>query len=149
MYVSLEVSRHRCSLWNVSCKQDPIVALPSEFDALESLLQCMPIRTSSGTPGLLATGSLGKAIDEEHALPNLVEHVHTYKDNLPVLNALYRDYSFIASAYLLEPCHIRWVEGKTIIKGLDGEDEVKGGDYGLGRDVLPECISVPIAAIAK
>lgn len=109
----------------------------------------MPIRTSSGAPGLLATGSLGKAIDEEHVLPNLVNDVHKYKDNLPVLNALYRDYSFVASAYLLEPCHMRWVEGKTVVKGPNGEDETSGGDYGLGRDVLPECISVPIAAVAK
>lgn len=109
----------------------------------------MPIRTALGSPGLLATGSLGKAIDEEHQLPNLVEHVDKYKDNQPILNALYRDYSFVASAYLLEPCHMRWMEGKIVIQGADGADEVKGGEYGLGRDVLPECISVPIAKVAK
>ena len=129
--------------------QDPIVMLPPEFALLESLLQRMPIHTASGALGLLATGSLGKAIDEEHALPNLVEYVHKYKNNLPVMNALYRDYSFVASAYLLEPCHMRWLEGKTVMQGPDGENEVKGGDYGLGRDVLPKCLSLPIAAVAE
>ncbi|KAF8457127.1 hypothetical protein BGX38DRAFT_1086673 [Terfezia claveryi] len=130
-------------------RADPIVVLPPEFALLESLLQRMPIRTASGAPGLLATGSLGKAIDEEHALPNLVEYVHKYKDNLPVMNALYRDYSFVASAYLLEPCHMRWLAGKMVTQGSDGEDEFKGGDFGLGRDVLPKCISLPIAAVAE
>jgi len=125
------------------------VTLPPEFAPLESLLQRMPIRTASGAPGLLATGSLGKAVDEEHVLPNLVEYVHKYKDNLPVMNALYRDYSFIASAYLLEPCHMRWLEGRTVAQGPDGEDEIKGGSYGLGRDVLPKCISLPIATVAE
>lgn len=124
------------------------MTLPQEFAPLESLLQRMPIRTASGAPGLLATGSLGNAIDEEHALPNLVDHIHKHKENMPLMNALYRDYSFVASAYLLEPCHMRWMDGKVVTKGADGEESIKGGDYGLGRDVLPECISVPIAAVA-
>ena len=117
----------------------------------------MPIRTASGAPGLLASGLLGHAIDVAHKLPNLVEHVHKYKDNLPLLNALYRDYSFVASAYLLEPCHLRWLEGRK--KALaeaerDGRSEeeevgIDGGEYGLGRQELPECISVPIAEVAR
>ena len=49
------------------------------------------------------------------------------------MNALYRDYSFLASAYLLEPCHLRFVKGEP---------------YGLGRDVLPANIARPIAKCA-
>ncbi|KAJ4306148.1 hypothetical protein N0V88_000944 [Collariella sp. IMI 366227] len=86
-------------------RMDPIVMLPTEFDALESLLQRMPVKTASGEPGLLATGQLGDAVTAE--LPDLTEAVVKYKDNLPLQNALYRDYSFLASAYLLEPCHER------------------------------------------
>jgi indoleamine 2,3-dioxygenase len=47
---------------------------------------------------------------------------------------LYRDYSFVASAYLLEPCHHRFI---------------KGEGYGLGRQTLPAIISRPISRCAE
>ncbi|KAG5923004.1 hypothetical protein E4U42_005070 [Claviceps africana] len=111
---------------------DPVVTLPPEFDALESLLQRMPVRTLSGEPGLLAHGTLGAAVDG--GFPDLTEAMDRYKDDLPVMNALYRDYSFLASAYLLEPCHERFLRGE---------------EYGLGRQVLPRNIARPIARCAQ
>ncbi|KAG5915112.1 hypothetical protein E4U53_004527 [Claviceps sorghi] len=113
-------------------RMDPVVRLPPEFDALESLLQRMPVKTLSGEAGLLAHGTLGAAVDGE--LPDLTEAMDKYKDDLPVMNALYRDYSFLASAYLLEPCHERFVRGE---------------EYGLGRQVLPRNIARPIARCAQ
>jgi indoleamine 2,3-dioxygenase len=110
---------------------DPIVTLPPEFDALESILQRMPVKTLSGEPGLLAQGKLGDTVTNE--LPDLTDAIDKYKANLPLMNALYRDYSFLASAYLLEPCHERFV---------------KGEGYGLARDVLPANIARPIAKCA-
>jgi indoleamine 2,3-dioxygenase len=113
-------------------RMDPIVTLPQEFDALESILQRMPITTLSGEPGLLAESKLG---DEVHNnFPDLTSAMEQYKDNLPLMNALYRDYSFLASAYLLEPCHERFVKGEP---------------YGLGRQVLPANIAKPIAKCAE
>ncbi|KAK4131386.1 indoleamine 2,3-dioxygenase-like protein [Trichocladium antarcticum] len=111
-------------------RMDPIATLPSEFDALESLLQRMPVKTLSGAPGLLAQGQLGPAATE---LPDLTDCIDKYRHNLPLMNALYRDYSFLASAYLLEPCHERFVRGE---------------EYGLARDVLPANIARPIAKCA-
>ncbi|KAM0809030.1 putative Indoleamine 2,3-dioxygenase-like protein [Seiridium cardinale] len=113
-------------------RMEPIVTLPSDFDAVESLLTRMPVKTLSGAPGLLATGIFGDAV--LHELPDLTEEVEKYKDNLPLVNALYRDYSFLASAYLLEPCHMRFI---------------KGEGYGLGRDVLPVQLARPIARCAE
>lgn len=113
-------------------RQDPIERLPSEFDPLESILSRMPIVTASGEPGLLASGQLGDTVHKE--LPNLCSAVEKYKDNLPLMNALYRDYSFLASAYLLEPCHMRFVKGES---------------YGLGRQRLPANISLPIVRVAE
>ncbi|KAK3945870.1 hypothetical protein QBC46DRAFT_62019 [Diplogelasinospora grovesii] len=112
-------------------RMDPIVTLPAEFDVLESILQRMPVKTLSGEPGLLAHGQLGDVVKEE--LPDLTDAVDKYKDNLPLMNALYRDYSFLASAYLLEPCHLRFIKGEP---------------YGLARDTLPKNISRPIARCA-
>jgi indoleamine 2,3-dioxygenase len=113
-------------------RMDPIVTLPSEFDALESILQRMPVKLASGEPGLLAQGMLGDVVSSE--LPDLTGAVDMYKDNLPLMNALYRDYSFLASAYLLEPCHQRFMRGET---------------YGLARQVLPANIARPIVRCAE
>lgn len=138
--VSLETSDERTDLpaFLVTTKRgflprvDPPTRLPAEFDALESLLQRMPVTTQSGAPGLLATFELGNKVS--HELPDLTDAIEQYKDNAIILNALYRDYSFLASAYLLEPCHQRHVAGQ---------------DYGLARDVLPACIARPIARAAE
>ena len=113
-------------------RQEPIVELPKEFAALESLLQRMPIKTLSGEPGLLANFTFGDTLLKE--LPDLTPEVEKYRDDLVVMNALYRDYSFLASAYLFEPCH---------------ERHVRGEEYGLGRQSLPRCIALPIVKVAE
>lgn len=92
-------------------RQEPIIELPSEFDQLESLLVRMPLKTLDGLPGLLATFTLGETVLKE--LPDLTSAIDKYQDNLPLMNALYRDYSFLASAYLLEPCHERFMRGDS------------------------------------
>lgn len=83
-------------------RDEPIVKLPPDFDALESILSRMPIKTASGAPGLLAVCQLGAVVDAE--LPDLSVAIEKFHGDLPLMNALYRDYSFLASAYLLEPC---------------------------------------------
>jgi indoleamine 2,3-dioxygenase len=113
-------------------RQEPIVELPKEFAALESILQRMPIKTLSGEPGLLASFTFGDTVLKE--LPDLSSEVEKYREDLVVMNALYRDYSFLASAYLFEPCHERFMRGE---------------DYGLGRQSLPRCIALPIVKVAE
>ena len=88
--------------------------------------------TGSGTPGLLATFTFGATVLKD--LPDLSEEVEAFRGNLPVMNALYRDYSFVASAYLLEPCHERWLMGEG---------------YGLGRQRLPRQVARPLAMVAN
>jgi indoleamine 2,3-dioxygenase len=97
-------------------RSEPIIELPYEFDQLDSILTRMPIKTLNGMPGLLATATLGETVLKE--LPDLTGAINKYQANLPLMNALYRDYSFLASAYLLEPCHERFM---------------KCEGYGLGR----------------
>ncbi|KAH9233694.1 hypothetical protein K456DRAFT_53186 [Colletotrichum gloeosporioides 23] len=113
-------------------RADPVAVLPAEFQPLEDILANMPVKKLDGTPGYLASSKLGDVVEKE--FPNLTEHIDKYKENLPLMNALYRDYSFLASAYLLEPCHERFVRGEG---------------YGLGRQVLPKNISLPIARCAE
>ena len=113
-------------------RAEPIIKLPAEFDILESILTRMPIKKLDGSPGLLAEFKLGETVLNE--LPDLTSAINKYKDNLPLMNALYRDYSFLASAYLLEPCHERFLRGEP---------------YGLGRQTLPSIISLPISRCAE
>ena len=118
----------------------PLTELPAEFAPLSAILRQMPIRKEDGTPGLLADYKLGPLIDGS-AMPDLTAEVEALIDNqeslsLAVLTALFRDYSFLASAYLLEPC---W---ESSIK-----DHTAG--YGLGRGFLPKCIAGPMVRTAK
>lgn len=113
-------------------RADPVWQLPAEFEPLESILQRMPVKTASGEPGLLAHGKLGPTVEAE--FPDLTWAVDKHKDNLPLMNALYRDYSFLLSAYLLEPCHERFMRGEP---------------YGLGRQSLPAVVARPMARVAE
>ncbi|KAF2197638.1 hypothetical protein GQ43DRAFT_451557 [Delitschia confertaspora ATCC 74209] len=112
-------------------RQEPITVLPLEFSAVESILNRMPVKTITGEPGLLGTFTFGETVLKE--LPELTAEVEKYRADLVVMNALYRDYSFLASAYLLEPCHQRYLKGEP---------------YGLGRQSLPRSIALPIVKIA-
>jgi len=110
-------------------RQEPLAELPKKYSALESLLQRMPMQLPDGTPGLLASGQFGDAVREE--LP--VYDVDSLTDQR-LLSALFRDYTFAASAYLLEPCDILYRSQS---------------DYGLGRKVLPKNIAVPLVKVSN
>lgn len=133
-----EVDNHALPAFMVSTtrgflpRQEPIDQLPSDFDALTSILERMPVKTIDGEPGLLATFEIGKTVDAE--LPDLSPAIEKHKDDLLLMNALYRDYAFLASANLLEPCH---------------ENHVSGRDYGLGRGRLPKNIALPIVKVSE
>ncbi|RKP27485.1 hypothetical protein SYNPS1DRAFT_32442 [Syncephalis pseudoplumigaleata] len=111
-------------------REDPLAQLPQEYAALESLLQRMSIQQPDGSPpGLLANGQFGDAV--RHELP---EYDVSSITDTRLLSALYRDLTFAASAYLLEPCDVQFR---------------KDGTYGLGRDVLPRQIAVPLSVVAQ
>lgn len=114
-------------------RADPVWQLPADFDPLEDILRRMPVRTATGEPGLLAKGLLGPAVDGGD-FPDLTWAVEKHAEDKPLMNALYRDYSFLLSAYLLEPCHERFLRGEP---------------YGLGRQRLPAVIARPMARVAE
>jgi len=62
-------------------RANPVVTLPSEFDALESILQRMPVKMADGEPGLLAEYKLGDVVDNE--LPNLESRLFLLGVGLP------------------------------------------------------------------
>ncbi|KAI4148234.1 MAG: hypothetical protein LQ340_005175, partial [Diploschistes diacapsis] len=121
--------------------QPPLPRLPGAFDALSNILDDMPILKKDGTPGLLASFKLGPLIDSG-ALPDLTSQIDklvvpggTYLD-MKAVTAAFRDYSFVASGYLLEPCWKAWSANPA-------------GGYGLGRQTLPKCIAGPLVKCAE
>lgn len=118
----------------------PVTALPAVWQPLLDLVEAMPIAKLDGRPGLLASFELGPAIDLHHSLPDLTKEVSELRTadgrpDLSLVTAVFREYSFLSSAYLLEPC---WERQS---KGLDG--------YGLGRAVLPIEIAGPLVKTAE
>ncbi|KAL8281171.1 hypothetical protein RQP46_006529 [Phenoliferia psychrophenolica] len=115
-------------------REDPLAELPSEFAPIESLLNRMTIRQPDGSRGLLAKGEFGPAVLKElnQATTDSVLNAITTKKQ-PLISALFRDFCFLTSAYLLEPIDIKF---RTT------------GVYGEGRDTLPYHLAVPLKALA-
>ena len=90
----------------------------------------MPVTRMDGKPGLLFHGQLAAAVQAE--LPEY-SAAAVAKADQRLLAALYRDYTFLTSAYLLEPCDIEYR---------------RSGNYGLGRDRLPANIARPLKAVS-
>ena len=82
-------------------REPPLEELPAQFSVLESLLQRMPIKTKDGKEGLLKLGTFGDTLMKE--LPDYTAEVEKIEDS-QLLTALFRDYTFATSCYLLEPC---------------------------------------------
>ena len=118
----------------------PQVDLPPAFKQLSTLAETFPVVKEDGSPGLLSKFELGSMIDKHNVLPDLIDEIDNLvatdgKPDLAAVTAVFREYSFLASAYLLEPC---WERYST---GLEG--------YGLGRQSLPKVIAGPLVKTAK
>ncbi|KAL2010940.1 hypothetical protein VTN00DRAFT_3658 [Thermoascus crustaceus] len=116
----------------------PII-LPEVFRPLTSLLNRLPVVKEDGSAGLLAKYELGPAVLAE--LPDLTAEIDKLvsadgKPDLFTITAVFRDYAFLASAYLLEPCWENWCKNPE-------------GGYGLGRDMLPKSIAGPMYRCAQ
>lgn len=123
-------------------REDPLVTLPPAFSTLDSLLNRMTIkqydhstRTETG-PGLLALNQFGDAVHDELRVGGpefeAVDKVIASGDQR-LASALFRDYCFATSAYLLEPTDVSFR---------------KTGLYAPGKDVLPAQIAVPLKKLA-
>lgn len=116
----------------------PLLDLPPKFAPLTSLLESLSVVCSDGSAGLLATFQLGSTIDAG-GLPDLTEVIDELiaedgKPDLAAITAAFREYAFLASAYLLEPCWEKWSRDKS--------------GYGIGRETLPACIAGPLVKTA-
>lgn len=109
--------------------KDPLATLPKKYDVIERLLNDMVVNKPDGSKGLMWYGLLGETIMEQLPLIEMND-----VSDLELANALFRDYSILAAAYLQEPCDHSWR---------------KYEEYGMGRPVLIKNIAVPLVQLAK
>jgi len=111
--------------------KDPIVSLPSTYADVQKILDDMPVVLPNGEHGLLHhEGEIMKAIE---SLENHLEEVKK-EDDIFVIQALFRSYGFLTSAYLLEPSFQQFR---------------KDGTYGKARNFLPANIAQPFCYVSE
>ncbi|SPO28725.1 related to BNA2 - putative tryptophan 2,3-dioxygenase or indoleamine 2,3-dioxygenase [Ustilago trichophora] len=122
-------------------REDPMVKMPAAFSGLNSLLDRMTIHQPADKDGHRATGLLGKGQFGDAVLDELKVDGPEAKavdaaiesGNSHLLAALFRDYCFATSAYLLEPVDRAYKET---------------GFYTQGRNILPRQLAVPLKKLA-
>lgn len=140
--------------------KSPIVSLPNIFKPLQKIVEDMPVIKLDGTPGLLASYELGPLIDSGSSLSDLTDEIDMFivpstdRHDLHLVTALFRDYSFLASSYLLEPCWKTWNDRRAATKSkqptaADCPHVMQDApEYGYGRSTLPACIARPLVKLA-
>ena len=109
---------------------NPLETLPTLYQSLQQVLDNMPVRIN-GKSGYLDIP--GKIFEVVKSMPNLISEVSN-ENEIRVIQALFRGYSFLASAYCLEPSfqHYR-----------------KTGKYGKANSILPRQIAQPFVEVSK
>ncbi|MBP7931304.1 MAG: hypothetical protein KAZ11_01570 [Chitinophagaceae bacterium] len=108
----------------------PLKTLPDTYAVLQDILDKMPVQLSATEYGYLHYPN--KIEEAVSVLPNYVDAVNAETD-VRILQALFRGYSFLASAYTLESSFQHYRET---------------GHYGKARNVLPVQIAQPFVAVA-
>ncbi|MEY3059231.1 MAG: hypothetical protein RL000_583 [Bacteroidota bacterium] len=109
----------------------PLKVLPTTYAVLQDILDKMPVQLGENEFGYLHYPN--KIVEAVELLPNYVAAVQAESD-VRVLQALFRGYSFLASAYTLESSFHHYRET---------------GDYGKARNVLPIQVAQPFVAVAE
>ena len=112
-------------------KDSPLAVLPKKYTELQVLIDEMPIKKDDGTDGLLSRrGGIEEAVSN---LSNL-KHLVSEEEDVFLIQALFRAYSFLTSAYLLAPAHFNYIETKK---------------YGKAHTVLPSQIAEPFVIVSE
>ena len=105
----------------------PLKMLQEPYKLINDILEMMKL---SRQDSLLKMNKLAKYI-----IDNLPDYTDKIKDELnkQILATLFRDYSFMASAYSLETSHY----------------DLKDGKYGIARSELPSNLAIPLKYLAE
>ena len=102
--------------------KDPLTKLPDKYLDIQNIIDILPTLIKQGNV-------LKSAIDNLH---NHIENVKIETD-IFIIQALYRAYTFLSSAYLLQPSFENQTNGK----------------YGKGRTILPIQLTQPLEWVSE
>jgi indoleamine 2,3-dioxygenase len=109
----------------------PLKVLPATYAVLQDVLDKMPVQIGENEFGYLHyPNKIVEAVDQ---LPNYIDAVKAEED-VSVIQALFRGYSFLASAFTLESSFQHYRET---------------GNYGRARNVLPPQVAQPFVAVSE
>ena len=111
-------------------KSAPLKTLPEKYLAVQDICNRLHVSQEDGSSGIL--GVPNQIVDEVAGLPNLVDEVQKETDPF-ILQALFRAYSFLTSAFTLE---------------LSYQEFKKSGNYGPARRFLPKQVAQPFVAVS-
>jgi indoleamine 2,3-dioxygenase len=111
--------------------RDPLKTLPSEYNELQKLIDDLHVIQSDGKTGIL--GIPNEIVKRVNDLPNYLSKVDIEEDVF-ILQALYRAYTFITSGYTLE---------------LAYQEFINSGNYGIARQLIPSNVSEPLVSVSN
>ena len=116
-----------------NCQYEPLKSLPDMYRDIQNLLDNLPVWTDfhKKEQGILSVPS---KIQQEVSKLDDFNNLVSKEEDPQVLQALFRGYTFLSSAYLLEPAHQAFL---------------KTGEYGKGLNVLPRNLAKPLCTVAK
>jgi indoleamine 2,3-dioxygenase len=131
------LSKYSDGFFNVSKEHgflpicEPLKRLPEPYTAIQEIIDSMYIFQPSGELGLLGNPNAIEYVVKD--LPNLKESVRKEEDP-QILQAVFRAYTFLASAYTLEKSY---------------QEFVRSGNYGEARKLLPASLSEPLVLVSE
>jgi indoleamine 2,3-dioxygenase len=108
--------------------KEPLAKLPSQYDALQFVIDHLHVKQNDGILGI--PNEIVKAVA---SIPNYLSAVEQ-ENEVFILQALYRAYTFITSGFTLE---------------LSYQEFVKSGNYGVARQLLPANIAEPLVCVSN
>ena len=112
--------------------KDPLPFLPESYNSLQSIINFLP-----------------KILTEPNKIVDSVSSIPDYSDNIKdesdpfILQALFRAYTFVASAYTLEQSH------QFTLSENNSACPHRSSGYGPARRILPSNIAKPLVLVAE
>ena len=111
--------------------RSPLAELPDRYKELQSILDDLPTQRVDGSNGLLSKeGLIEKRIERLNDFSDLVAN----ESDVFIIQALFRAYAFLSSAYTLAPAHFEYK---------------RSGNYGKANSILPKQLAKPFCIIAN
>lgn len=111
--------------------KEPLKELPQEYKDLQTLINKLHVFQNDNNKGIL--GVANEIVTEVNVIPDYSSIIEKENDVF-ILQALYRAYTFITSGFTLEQSY---------------QEFLQSGNYGVARQILPKNIALPLVLVSN